>query len=186
MKLGCAYSFVVMIDMWCILIVINSYLKLKTYSITFINCLNKGVWQKLNEMWESWKRFKTLCMGHGAWMGIAWGKMEDGWMGSKHSSQNVTCFCGICFKGLGCPCIETCVGLPVESWHVLMGGRFQGFCFKAHVSWDVVFDQWKWMSGCRWNMTCFRVNLLWGSHCLCVETCVGSLWNKRCIYDLLL
>ncbi len=35
-------------------------------------------------------------MGHGAWMGIAWGNMEDGWMRPKHSSQNVTCFSGIC------------------------------------------------------------------------------------------
>jgi hypothetical protein len=31
-------------------------------------------------------------MGHGAWMGIAWGNMEDGRMGPKHSSRNVTCY----------------------------------------------------------------------------------------------
>jgi len=48
-------------------------------------------------------------IGHGAWMKIAWGNMEDGWMGLKHSSQNVTCFDGICFGGLGYSGIETCV-----------------------------------------------------------------------------
>jgi len=80
-------------------IVINSYLNLKTYSITFINCLYRIVRWKLDKMWESWKRSKASWMGHGAWMGIAWGNMGDGRMGLKHSSQNVTCFGGICFGG---------------------------------------------------------------------------------------
>ncbi len=40
-------------------------------------------------------------MGHGAWMGIAWGNMEDGHIGPKHSSQNVTCFDGDMFWGFG-------------------------------------------------------------------------------------
>jgi hypothetical protein len=35
-----------------------------------------------------------LWMGHGAWMGIAWVNMEDGQMGLKHSSQNITCLMG--------------------------------------------------------------------------------------------
>ncbi len=34
------------------------------------------------------KRFKV------SWMGIAWGNMEDGLMGLKHSSRNFTCFGG--------------------------------------------------------------------------------------------
>jgi hypothetical protein len=59
---------------------------------------------------QSWKRSKTLWMGHGAWMGIAWENMEDGRMGLKHNSENVTCFSGICFKGLDCPIIKTCIG----------------------------------------------------------------------------
>ncbi len=42
-------------------------------------------------------------MGHGAWMGIAWGNMEDGHMGPKHSSQNVTCFVGDMFQGFELP-----------------------------------------------------------------------------------
>jgi hypothetical protein len=36
-------------------------------------------------------------MGHGAWMGIAWGNMEDGCMGLKHNSRDVTCFDGDMF-----------------------------------------------------------------------------------------
>jgi hypothetical protein len=42
-------------------------------------------------------------MGHGAWMGITWGNMEDGRMGPKHSSWNVTCFGGISVGGSNCP-----------------------------------------------------------------------------------
>jgi hypothetical protein len=40
------------------------------------------------------KKPKVLWMGHGAWMGIAWVNMQDGRMGPKHSSQNVTCLVG--------------------------------------------------------------------------------------------
>jgi hypothetical protein len=43
LKPRCACSFVVTIDMQCIPVVINSYINLKTYSITFINCLDKIV-----------------------------------------------------------------------------------------------------------------------------------------------
>jgi hypothetical protein len=57
---------------------------------------------------RSWKWFKVL------WMGIAWGNMEDGWMGLKHTSQNVTYFAGICFKGLGYPNIKTHAKLPTK------------------------------------------------------------------------
>jgi len=103
LKLGCACSFIVMIDTWCIPLIINSYLNFKTYSITFINCPNRVVWQKLEKMWESWKRFKASWMGHGAWMGIAWGNMENGRMGPKHSSWNVTCFGGDMFRGFKLP-----------------------------------------------------------------------------------
>jgi hypothetical protein len=46
-------------------------------------------------------------MGHGVWIGIA---LEDGQMGPKHSSRNV-----ICFGGLSCLGIETCVGPPIET-----------------------------------------------------------------------
>jgi hypothetical protein len=43
---------------------------------------------------------KPSWMGHGAWMGIIWVNMEDGCMGLKHNSQNVTCFSGDMFWGL--------------------------------------------------------------------------------------
>jgi hypothetical protein len=79
-KLGCGYLFIVMIDTWCILVINNSYLNFKTYCITFIICLDRIVQRKLNETWESWKRFKV------SWMGITWGNMEDGQMELKHSS----------------------------------------------------------------------------------------------------
>jgi hypothetical protein len=35
------------------------------------------------------------------------GNMEEGQLGLKHSSWNVTCFDGICFMGSGCPNIKT-------------------------------------------------------------------------------
>jgi hypothetical protein len=47
------------------------------------------------------KRSKTSWMGHGAWMGITWENMEDGHIGLKHSSQNITCFDGDMFWGFG-------------------------------------------------------------------------------------
>jgi hypothetical protein len=45
-------------------------------------------------------------------------------MGPKHSSWNVTCLSGICFKGSSYPSIETRIGLLAKTWHVSMGGRF--------------------------------------------------------------
>jgi hypothetical protein len=114
------------------------------------------------------------------------GNMVDGWMGLKHNSWNVTCFSGICLRGLGYLGIETCAGPLAETWHVSVGGRFQGSCFEAHVSWCVVSNQRKWALGDHWNMTCFRVGLLQGPCCLCVETHTGSLRNEWCIFDLLL
>ncbi len=56
------------------------------------------------------KKVKVLWVGYGAWMGIALGNMEDGHMGPKHSSRNITCF-----KGLGCLGIETHIGLVGET-----------------------------------------------------------------------
>jgi hypothetical protein len=85
-------------------------------------------------MW-SWKRFKTSWMGHGAWMGIAWGNMEDVCTRLKHSSQNIRCFGGDMVWGSSCLSIEMHVRSFTESWHVSVGGRFQGSCF-------VVCDFW--------------------------------------------
>jgi hypothetical protein len=82
------------IDTQCIPLVINSYLNFKTYSIIFINYFHKVVRWKLNEMWESWKGLKCHGWVMGVWMGIAWGNMEDGCMGPKHSSWNFTWFGG--------------------------------------------------------------------------------------------
>jgi hypothetical protein len=115
---------VVMIDTQRLLVIINSYLNLKTYSITFINYLDTIVWQKLYEVWESWKRSKASWMGHGAWMG------------PKHNFRNVTCFGGICFKGLGCPGIKMHVELCHRNltcfWCVVVSKfLFWGSCFMA-------------------------------------------------------
>jgi hypothetical protein len=116
-----------------ILVVINSYLNLKTYSITFINCLDKVVWWKLDKMWKSWKRFKMSWMGHGAWMAIAWGNMGDGRMGLKHNSWRYVFWWNM-FWGLGLPKHQnvhwvvhrnlTCF----SGWKVLRF-LFQGSCF---------------------------------------------------------
>jgi hypothetical protein len=114
------------IDMRHILLVINSYLNFKTYSITFINCRDKVIQWKLDKVLKSWKRSKM------SWIGIAWGNMEDGHMGLKHSSQNFTHFNGDMFWGLGLFGIKTRVGSPVETWHVSVGGRCWGSCFKVH------------------------------------------------------
>jgi hypothetical protein len=89
-------------------------------------------------------------MSQWAWMGIAWGNMEDGCIGSKHSSRKFTCFWGLSYLG-----IKTCVGLLVETWHVSMGGRFWVSSFKTHI-----FEQLKLMSSPHRNMTCFCVGLL--------------------------
>jgi len=167
-----------MIDTWHILFVINFYLNLKINSIIFIDGLDKVVRQKLNETWENWKRSKM------SWMGITWGNMEDGWMGPKHSSQNVTCFGGICFGGSSCPNIEMHIGLFTKTWHVLVNGRFWGSCFEAHVSWHVIFNWLKRLLGCHQNMTCFYVSLFWGSCSSCMKTCVGPPQSERCIYYL--
>jgi hypothetical protein len=53
------------IDTQPISLVINSYLNLKTYSITCIIFLDIIVWQKLDQTRESGKMFKALWMGHG-------------------------------------------------------------------------------------------------------------------------
>jgi len=179
LKHGCVCLFVVTIDMRRIVVIINSYLNLKTYSITFINCLDRIVLWKLDKVWESWKRSKVSWMGHGSWMEIAWGNMGDGWMGLKHSSWNNTCFGGICFGGLGYSSIKMCVGLLAKTWHVSLGGKFWGSCFVTRD-----FDQPKRMSSRHWNTTCFHVDLLWGLCYLCVETHVEPPWSERCFYDL--
>jgi hypothetical protein len=119
-----------------------------------------------------------------SWIGITWGNMEDGRMRLKHSSRNVTCFGGICFKGSSCSGIEMHVGPPAKTWHVLVGGRFQSSSFKAHVSWCTIFDWLKWVLGCHQNMTCFHVSLFQGLCCTCVETCVELLQSELCIYNL--
>jgi hypothetical protein len=113
---------------------------------------------------QSWKRFKASWIGHGAWMGIAQGNMENGCMGLKHPSWHVTCF-----KGLGCLGIEMCARSPIETWYVSVGGRFQSSSFEAHVLWRVIFDRPKWMLGCHWNMTCFRVG--------CSEALAARMWK---------
>jgi hypothetical protein len=122
----------------------------------------------------------------GLWMGIARGNMEDGRMGPKHSSRNVTCFSGICSKGSNCPSIETCVGLFAETWHVSMGGKFRGSCFKTHVLWCVIFDRRKQMPSHHQNTTCFHVGLFWGPRCPWVETHAKSPRSKQHICNLLL
>jgi hypothetical protein len=165
-------------------VVINSYLNFITYSITFINCLDKVVWPKLEEVWESWKRSKASWMGHGAWIGITWGNMGDGRMGLKHSSQNVTCFGGICFGGSGYLEIKTCVKPLVKTWHVSMGDKFWSSCFKVHVLWCVIFNRPKQMLSRHQHMTCFHVDLLQGPHYPCMETHIGPPWSKWHIYKL--
>jgi hypothetical protein len=113
-------------------------------------------------MWSK-KRSKVSWMGHGAWMGIAWGNGEDEHMGPKQISWNVTCFGGLgclgietyvglpietwhvlrfkfrgsCCGGSGCLGIETYVELPIETWHVLVGSRFWGSSFVVHNFWPI-------------------------------------------------
>jgi hypothetical protein len=53
------------IDTQPISLVINSYLNLKTYSITCITFLDRIVWQKLDQACETGKMSKALWMGHG-------------------------------------------------------------------------------------------------------------------------
>jgi hypothetical protein len=107
----------------------NQFLpKLKNLFITFINCFNKIVLQKLDKAWESWKRSKVSWMGHvwglhgGTWKMGAWG-----WNIAPKSLHLV----GDTFQGLSYPDIETHLGPPVETCHVLMSGRFWGLCLEV-------------------------------------------------------
>ncbi len=61
------------------------------------------------------KNSKLVLFLNGVWMGFAWENMEDGQMGPKHNSRNITCFGGICFGGSNCPGIKTHIGLPIET-----------------------------------------------------------------------
>lgn len=90
--------FDVTIDTWSIPLVINSYLDLKTYSITCMNCSNGIVQQKLNQTCESGKRLKRYGW---VWMGFALRDMQHVCMALNHSSQNFTCFNGWCVLVLG-------------------------------------------------------------------------------------
>jgi len=151
----------------------NSYLNLKTYSIILINFFNKIIQEKLDETWESWKRSKT------SWMGITWGNIEDGCMGPKPSSQNVTWSGGDMFQRLRLPrhwniCLGCLLKLEMFWWVV---------SFKVHVLWGAIFDWPKPALGCHRNMTCFCVDLLQGVHCPCVETCVEPPRSGWHIYN---
>jgi hypothetical protein len=84
-------------------------------------------------------------------------------------------FDGICFGGLGCLNIETHARLLAKTWHVSMGGRFQGLSFEAHVLWHGIFNQLKQALGYHQNTTCFCINLLWGQQCMCMEITLGRL-----------
>ncbi len=53
--------------------------------------------KKIHDDNAKFKKFKT------SWVGIAWKNMEDGCIGPKHSSQNVTCFGGVMVWGLELP-----------------------------------------------------------------------------------
>jgi hypothetical protein len=117
-------------------------------------------------------------MGHGAWMGIAWGNMEHGWMRPKHS---YTFWCDM-FRRLG---LSRHQKAHWATRHVLVGGRFEGSCFEVHVLWCTIFGQLKWTLDCHWN-TRFCVNLVQGPCCPCVETRVGPLRSEQHIYDLFL
>lgn len=106
---------------------------------------------------------------------ITWRNMEDRWIGPKHSSWNVTCFGGICFRGSGCLGIETRAGPSARTGHVSMGGKFRGSCFEAHVLQHAVSKWWKRELGCHWSTTCSSVGLLQDPCCPSVETHAGFL-----------
>jgi hypothetical protein len=147
------------------------YLNLKTYSITFINCPTKIVQQKMDQAWESWKRFKVSWMG--AWMGFAWGDMEHVHIVLKRRSQNFKCFSGWHVSSIGLLRHRNCVGPPAKTWHVSMGGRFQSSDFGE---------------------TCFRVgyfqaikisvSLFWWPMLPMHQTHVELHQNQRGIYNL--
>jgi hypothetical protein len=111
-------------------------------------------------------------MGHGVWMGITCGNMENGRMGLKHSSWNIICFGGICFKGSYCSGIEMHVESPVETWHVLMGGRFQGF--KVQVS-RLMFCGAQFSTGQNEYRAATKTRHV--SVLVCSRACAGCAWK---------
>ncbi len=108
-------------------------------------------------MW-SWKRSKTSWIGHGAWMGIAWGTWKMGASGWNIVPNML--------QVLGA---QAAWALKHVTWYVSMGGRFQGSSFEAHVLWFAIFNRLKWMLGCHRNMTCFRVG--------CSKAYVARTWK---------
>ncbi len=121
-------------------------------------------------------------MGHGACMGIAWVNMKDGWMRLKHSSPNITYFCGICmFGGFGLPRHQNAHRATRRNLTCLSGV----VGFEAHILWHAVSDQPKWTLGYDRYTTCFCVSLPLGPVLLVREnSCRSAPQSKRHIYDL--
>jgi hypothetical protein len=166
------------IDTQPILLVIDSYLNLKTHSITCIYFLNIIVWQKLDQACESGKMSKALWMGFalGIWSMCAWH-----W---NIPPQTLHVSMGSMFQVSGCWGIETCARPPIETWHVSKGIMFWISGLWYHVLGCDASERLKQALGHCWNMRCFGFNLLEDSCCLCVKTQAGLPRNEWHIYDL--
>jgi hypothetical protein len=98
-----------------------------------------------------------------AWMRITWGTWKIGGWGWNITLETLYVSVGYVW-GAWATRASKCVldrllNLDVF-WCVLMWGRFQAFCFEAHVSWCIVSDWRKQALGLHQNMTCFCVGLL--------------------------
>jgi len=83
-------------------------------------------------------------MGHGAWMGITWGNVEDGWMKLKIALETLHVLVGYVWGAWAARPSKCALGCPSKldmfQWVV---ARFRGFCFKAHVSRHAISNQQK-------------------------------------------
>jgi hypothetical protein len=106
-------------------------------------------------------------MGHWACMGIAWGNIEDGQMGPKHSL-------GCISRAWAARASKHTPGRPpkLDMFWWVVG-------FEGHISWHAIFDQRKWTSDCHWY-----VSLLRDLCCSCVKTHANPPQSEQRIYDL--
>jgi hypothetical protein len=175
MKLGCDGLFVVTIDTWCIPLVINSYLNLKTYSITFSNCPDRVVrWKTKRGKVEKGLKCHGWVMDE-SW-GLYWGTWKMGGWGWNITPQTLHILVGY-VSGVRAARASKCTpGHPPKlDMFQRVGGRFWGSSFEAHISWHAVSDQPKWTLGRhRYTQHVFCVSLL-GDLCRsCVKTHTAS------------
>jgi hypothetical protein len=64
-------------------------------------------------------------------MGITWGNIENGRMGWNIALETLHVSVGYVLRAQAARASKHMSGNTAETWHVSMGDRFQGSCFKG-------------------------------------------------------